>query len=318
MRRRIGSIVLVVIGIVILLLLIWKINIDFSIIYTVKKPIYILFAALLTLAAPLVTAFRMKYFLLTVGKNTPMKEIITVEYINKLLYYVAPFKLNVPAKGLLLNKMCGVRKDDSASIVTFEYSLDTSIMLAIGFVGAVLLLDNLSFPFKAEYLLLFFIACVIVFFCIPSTIFDELLRRAEQIRNKMVNRVSVFILGTAKAIRVTWINLAFNRKIPWIMFITAIMWALSILIMEVLFLSLTYYVPLMWILVVSCCGLFVGGITTIPGGLGVREATMVFLYSALGVPQEMSIIVVLLARLLTIVPIIVGYIASLRAGLKLL
>ncbi len=320
MKTGYKNIILLLTGLGILILLFWKMGVDFSVIYAIKRPYYIALAVFSLLLAPLITAFRMKYFLLSVGKNSPLKEIVIIEYINKFLYYIAPFKLNVPAKGLLLNKMCDVKRSDSASVVTFEYGLDTGITLAIGVSGAILLFKDFPYGsvYKIVYLLFFIVVGVVMFFCIPLRFFEGFLRKAGGIRMQRLKKISEFFLSTMRAIKVTWVALAFNKKILWIMLATATMWILSVLMMEMLFLSLDYYVSLAWILVISCCGVFVGGITTIPGGLGVREATMVFLYSALGVPQGMSVVAVLLARLLTIAPIIVGYLASLRVGMKLL
>jgi uncharacterized protein (TIRG00374 family) len=307
------NIILLLIGLGILGLLVWKMEIDFSLIYVIKRPHYIALAVFLMLLIPLITAFRMKYFLLSVGKNSPMKEIVTIEYINKFLYYVAPFKLNVPAKAVLLNKICDVKKSDSASVVTFEYGLDAGITLLIGFLGIFFFFRNFSHfsLFKIQYLIIITIG-VITFFCIPTKSFDKLLVKSESIR--FGKKVVIFILKVTRIIRETWATLIFNKRMYYILPIVVLMWGVEISLIEALFLSANYYVPLVWVLIVSTCGVFIGGITTIPGGLGIREATMVFLYSALGVPEEISVMVVLLSRLLIIIPIAIGYSISIREG----
>jgi len=314
----IKNIALVSIGLLILFLLISRMGIDFSKLPAIKNPIYLILAALMVSVTPLVTALRMTYFLAIVGVNAPMKEIVMVEYINKFLYHIAPFKLNVPAKAVILNKTCGVRKEDSASIVTFEYGLDVSITLMIGCVCVVIFFKNFSFLSDKIYLLFLLTFCLIAFFWMPIKTFDEFLKKAEKVKIKLLRKILTFILNILRTIRETWVKLAFSRKILWAMLTTAMLWILNALAVEALFLSLDYHVPLVWILATLSCGILVSGATTIPGGLGVREATMVFLYSVLGVPQEISIIVVLLSRLLTINLVIIGYLASLRAGIKLI
>jgi uncharacterized protein (TIRG00374 family) len=104
----------------------------------------------------------------------------------------------------------------------------------------------------------------------------------------------------------------------YVLFITALNLVISALIIESLFLSADFFVPFIWVLIVFITGAFIGGITTIPGGLGVREAAMILLFNELGVPNETNVIVVLLSRLVTLIPMTIGYILSLRLGISFL
>ena len=320
-KGKIKSILLFLIGLGVLAYVIWRLNIDVSVVYLIAYPRYVLVAALLILSMPMLLGLRMNYLLLSINDiRPPLKELCIIEYINKFLLYIAPFKLHLPAKAVLLKKMCKVKASDSVSVITLEYALDSSITIFVGIVGALVLFKNLPYISLIEIrnLLLIIILCIIAFFCLPSSAFESLLRKSERITINVIKKPVSFALQTIKAIRETWRSLLFNRRMYYILPITALFWGITVLATESLFLSTGHYVPLHWILVVMTCGIVVGGVTTIPGGLGVREATMVLLYSVLGVPGEISVVVVLVSRLLAVIPICVGYVLSLHMGLDYL
>jgi len=318
-KGKIRSILLFLIGLGVLAYVIWGLNIDISVVYLIARPRYILAAALLILSMPVLLGLRMNYLLSSINEtHPPLKDLCIVEYINKFLLYIAPFKLHLPAKAVLLKKMCKIKTHDSVSVVTFEYALDSSITIFVGITGALVLFKNLPYisPIDIRNLLLIIVLCMIAFFCLPSSVFESLLRKSEHIPINIVKKTLSFALQTLKAIRETWISLLFNRRMYYILPITAVFWSITVLATESLFLSTGHYVPLHWILVVMACGIFVGGVTTIPGGLGVREATMVLLYGALGVPNEVGVIVVLVSRLLMMPAIALGYVFAMKMGFR--
>ncbi|MDI6902798.1 MAG: lysylphosphatidylglycerol synthase transmembrane domain-containing protein [Methanocellales archaeon] len=316
MKNQIKGVILSLIGLGILLYLIWKMNISLSIIYSIKYIQFILVAILLILILRFIAALRMKHLLLSTNKkNVPFRKIVMIEFISKFLFYTTPFKLNVPAKAILLNKTCDVKPSDGASVVTFEYALDTSIALFIGIFGVFLFFKNISLA-KITYVILFVGICTLVFLSTPAGIFDKLRRKSEHIRNPILRRTTTFIFNLMKTVRETWITIIFNKQMYYVLPITALFWIVGALFTKSLFLSADYYIPLTWIIVVECVAAITGGVSNIPGGLGVSEATMVLLYTALGISREVSVAVVLLYRLLTIAPIIVGYVFSLHVGLR--
>jgi len=318
-KGKIKTVLLFLIGLGILAYVIWKLNIDISVVYLIARPQYVLAAALLILSMPVSLGLRMNYLLSSINDlRPPLEDLCIVEYINKFLLYIAPFKLHLPAKAVLLKKMCKVKAHDSVSVVTFEYALDSSITIFIGIVGALVLFKNLPYISLIEVrnLLAIIILCIIAFFCLPSSVFESLLRKSERITINIIKKPLSFALQNIKAIRETWKMLLFNGRMCYVLPITALFWGISVLATESLFLSTGHCVPLHWILVVMTCGIFVGGVTTIPGGLGIREATMVLLYGALGVPNEVGVIVVLVSRLLMMPAIALGYVFAMKMGFR--
>lgn len=284
---------------------------------SVKSPRYAFFAALIYVAMPILNALRMKFIIHPIEKKIPsMHDLFAIEYIYKFLSNVVPFKLNVPAKVVLLSKKCRMKLSSGASVVSFEYALDSAIVIIFGFLGAFAYLRNdtrISFA-SIEYFIVIIFFSSAAFFSIPTDYFGKLLNHSEHISLKLIRVVTTFGIKILWAIRGTWAKLLFHREMIKVLATTAIIWGNAILLNEFLFLSTELYVPPTWILVAMSSGIFIGGISTIPGGLGVRDATTVLVYGYLGIPNYASVAVVLLNRILSTLPIIIGYIYAVKIG----
>lgn len=315
MKGKIKRVILSLLGLAIFLLLILKLNIDITIIYSIKNFGYIGLAIYLLIIGIVPLSLRMRYLLLVVGeRKKSLKDLAVIEYVSKYIYYITPFKLYIPAKALMLNKVCKVEKKNAVSVVTFEYALDMTTVIFFSFLGIYIFFRGLysAGSFQIKYILLVIIILFLIFFKIPYGFFDS-------VEEKMVRFIPILLTGyvavlfrALRAIRGGWLTLLSNRRTYYnVLPLMAIMTILAILIQECLFLSLNYYVPLLWIAAVLYSSLFTGGVSNIPGGLGVREGTTVALYMLLGVPKEIAIIVAILGRLLTLIPLILGYLFSL-------
>ncbi len=320
MRDKLKQTIFLFIGLIILILLILKSDISLSSLSHVKYIHYVFFAAVILLVNPINSAFRMKYFLLIVDDvPNSFTNLIEIEYMNKFFIATIPAKLHVPIKAILLNKICKLNLRDGISITTLEYALDTSVILLLAFAGMLLLFKNLQYMLFREVtiFLILIIVFVAIFFSMPSSIFDKYIQRLENKSSSTLKKILVGLLKVLKTIKETWRNLIFSEQIHYVSFFTILRWIFFVLSFKILFLSVDYNVPFIWILFVAGGGLFMGGITAIPGGLGVREAAMVLLFGELNIPYTISVVVVLINRLLLIVPITIGYILSLRTGLSI-
>lgn len=315
---KLKNIVFLLLGLGMLVYLLARTDINVSdVIRSIKAPQYVVFAAIAVTVIPLITALRMRCIIFPLEKKSlPIHDLFVIEYIYKFLSNVAPFKLNLPAKAVLLNKKCGMKLSSGASVVSFEYALDSGIVIVFGFLGAFAYFRNdtrISFA-SIEYFIITTFFCTIAFFSIPTDYFEKLLNNAEHMHVKPIRAITTFGIKVLWAIRGTWAKLALHRKMIKVLMTTAIIWGSAILTNEFLFLSTGLYVPPTWILVAISSGIFTGGISTIPGGLGVREATMVLMYGYLGIPNDNSVAVVLLGRVLSTLPIIIGYFYSIKIG----
>jgi uncharacterized protein (TIRG00374 family) len=314
---RIRNLLLLLVGLGLLVYLLVHIKVGWSIFYSIKETHFIFLAALLTTVAPIITAWRLSYFVLLI-ENQPkfIRELTVIEYIHKFLTFIAPFKLNIPAKVLILSRILNIKIQKGISIIVLEYALTIALFFFVGIAGIALFFEDVPhLSFINLHTIFLFILGITLFFCIPIKIFD---RTLEKVRNnlRLSKRPIIFLAEMMKTLRETR-DALFAKEMPYILLLTFIFICMHFLAIDLLFLAVGYSLPFIWIAVVTSCGLFVGGISTIPGGLGVREATMVLLYGSLGIPQDVSTLVVLLCRLLTIIPISIGYFFCFRRGLKL-
>lgn len=319
---KLSNIILLLLGLGVLVYILARMDVDMlKVIESVKSPYYAFLASLIYIAMPYFNALRMKFIINPIEKKIPsVHDLFAIEYIYKFLSNVMPFKLNVPAKAVLLSKKCGMKLSSGASTVSFEYALDSGITIAFGFLGVIAYFrDDPRISFMSiQYFILIALAGSMVFFSIPAHYFETVISYVENLKIEVMKRIVIFLVKAMAAIRAAWIRILLDKRMFWVLLTTILIWGGAVLVNMLLFKSVGVYVPPTWILVVVSVGIFVGGISTIPGGLGVREAAMIVLYGALGVPTEASVANALMGRLMTLVFVLIGYTASIRAGMELL
>lgn len=319
---KLKNFIFFIIGLGALAYILASMNVNFAeVVSSIKSPIYIVLAAIVLTVIPLINALRMKFIIFPLEKQQlPVLDLSLIEYIYKFISNVMPFKLNLPAKAVLLNKRCGMKLSSGASAVSFEYALDSGVTIAFGFLGVIAYFrdDPKISLLSIKYFILVLISGSIIFFSIPAYYFDRALSSTEAIKIKLVHKIAVFLVKMMTVVRLSWARILLDRKMFTVLVTTILTWGASVLVNMLLFMSTNNYVAPTWILVVMSVGIFVGGVSTIPGGLGVREGTMVVLYTALGVPAEVSVANVLIGRLITLIPILIGYVVSIHAGAEML
>ena len=321
MHQNIKKVILFLIGLILLTSLLLSLKIDFTVLSLITRPHYVILAMFFISLLPFITALRMRFLLLTLDDvSRRFKDLAIVEFITMFVFSTAPAKLFLPTKALLLNKLCNTKMNDGLSIAAFEYAFDVGVVLLLTMLGIILYFKDIPHIsiLKFEFILSLIIGLILLFFYLPSNIFDNLVKKAEQIHIRVIKDVTTRILRTVIEIRSTWISLISNKKILIILPITFISWIVLTISIEFLFLSVNYPVSLFWILIITASSVFIGGVTAIPGGLGVREASMVFLYGMLGIPMEIGLLVAIGSRLIIIPSLIIGYGLSSYVGINIL
>ncbi|MBT4192086.1 MAG: flippase-like domain-containing protein [Candidatus Diapherotrites archaeon] len=312
------KLILSVIGIIIFVYFFLLLKFDVNLLFTSKSPELIVLALAIFLLSICIIGIRMRFFLKALGeKHNYFSELLKIEFINKFVYYVFPTRLNVPVKALILNKKLGVKKSTTLSITTFEYALDTGFMFVLGLVALSFVFQNMFDAVTLNNLFLtvgLLFVLIILFFLVPLKIFNKTLSFFSKIKNNFLKKVLVFAAKIFVSIREIWPKLLFNKQTIPAIIILAINWILISLTTELLFISYYTYVPFLWVLTISVVAVLIGGISQIPGGIGLKEVTLVGLFVFLGVPADVSLVVALLLRLFTLVPIAIGYIFVAKLG----
>lgn len=309
MKRK-TSYALYTIGLGLLLYFIISLDFQLSTLFLIKKPLYIPVSIAFFILFFTTCAIRMSYFIKSLdNKSHNIITLTKIEFISKYIYYITPSKLYLPAKAILLNKLCKIRKSTGLAIISLEYAIDTVITTAIALCGTLYLFkDTLNIsPSILIFLLTAIITLSFIYISIPRKIIETLSAKANRIDNKSIKKYTTFTINIVKMTQNTWREIIFNKKMRYILPITIIQITIAAISTKLLFLSMATNVPILWIITVSASAVFVSGISQIPGGIGIREGTAIILYSTVGVPKEISLIVVLLSRVYTVIPLILGY-----------
>ncbi len=309
------SYILSFIGLILLLYFIKTLNFQPSTLLQIKQPQFIpLSIAAYILFFP-VSAIRAKYLLKSVNhENHSTKTLTEIEFISKYIYLITPSKLYLPAKAILLNKLCNIKKSTGLAIVTFEYGIDVFITILLALIGSLFLFrETLNIPTaRLIYILITITAIVLIYISMSGKIIEHSSKKVNTLKNKFIKKNAARFITIIKVTRNTWSELIFNKKMKYILPLTIIQITLTAISTKLLFLSLSTNVPIHWIIIVSATAVLIGGISQVPGGIGIREATGVLLYSTLGIPKEISLIVVLITRMYTLFPLLIGYTYSMK------
>jgi uncharacterized protein (TIRG00374 family) len=97
--------------------------------------------------------------------------------------------------------------------------------------------------------------------------------------------------------------------------ISFMMWGTDMLRMYLCFVAVGSFPPLVPMIIIYTIGILITILPTIPGALGLREATMVGLFLVVGVPADIVLAASLIDRLISyLMPTIVGAITTVYYG----
>lgn len=311
-------------GFLLFLLVILWLNIDLSIFLEVKHFEFVMISLVLVFFIYLLLSLRLRAMLFSFGvTQTRLKELFNIELMSRLFLYIFPARLNVLAKAALLVKKYDLTKTNAFSITTFEQVLDFGSILII------LLFAVLVFPFLFIGSFSFFtigvifamcgILIILLFMFFKNEWFNALLEKAEKIRISIISKSLCFFIKLARDLRENWLLLAKSSDFVAILFYHFAYWLVSIVSLFVLFLAIGFYfennvMAIVYIAVALSLAIFMGAVSTIPGGFGVRESVMVLVLSAFGIPPEITLFVVVTNRALVLIYVFVGYFIAIKLG----
>ena len=294
---------------------------DLNIFSAILNYYYLILAFLAYITSIFIASYRTKFFLNSLSKSHfNFSSLIKAEFINKSAYYIIPGRFNIPVKAIALNKFFSLGKIRSLSITSFEFFFDTAVTLLIASTGLFIFTQGLPFFDLHKFILFFFFTLIVllVFFAFPFKWIPLVEKKFLKIKfNKIAFFFEIFF-RFIKESRKIWKSLIFNKNFIPILFFTALYWIISILVYYFLFFSAGVSASLSYLTVILSFGIFISGISQIPGGLGIRDGVMVFLFSSLGYPESASLMVVIVQRIFSIVPTLIGYFFLTKLGINFL
>ncbi|ACV24774.1 UPF0104 family protein [Methanocaldococcus fervens] len=323
MRIRITkSSILFIISIAFILLLLIYIGI-YEIFQTLisADPMYIILAVILQIIVSLMLAMRWRYITKILGYKVSIKNLLLLVLMGQFINNITPsMKGGGEAfRAYYLSKLEKIPKGLTFSTVVVERVLDTGIFLFFTlFVIGYFVIKGFKY---LEYLIL---AWVFLFLLTAITIY---LIINKKLLIKIVTKASRFICKYCsynydeekilKSIDEFYNSMKFlkNRKASEVfvaVFLSIGWYALDILKVWLLFLSLSYIVSIVSVATVYLITLLSGVLSITPSGFGTADTIMILSFSAFRISPSVAAAVTLLDRFVSyIIPTIFGYISML-------
>lgn len=242
-----------------------------------------------------------KVLLVSLSSPSKLKNLILIHFASMAAHYTTPAKVGFPLTVYLLNRLDQVPYATGTTVVLIELFVSTSLCGIIAFLGSLFYLTDKGTTFLLSSLALLVVAGL-VFYGLKS-----LLRKRTG-----TGRISQFMQE---------LYAAFSR----ISLSILVVYALMILLMQVLagfsLALLAFFLDAklsLWqALVANSAAFFLGALSLIPMGLGVREGSLLFYLGYLGVPNEVGVAIVAVQRLLsTGLSLVLGTVFGAVLGLR--
>ncbi len=314
MKKR--YVVLYFIGILFFLLFLLTQQIDLNFLFQVENYWLIIAGFSLVFVVYGLSAFRTKYLLHLLNEKVEWKFLYKLEYITKFVYNFVPSQFTAPIKALILSGKTKIARTKSISITSFEYAIDIGTVLLLSAVGVYFLFAGLPYLTIDKFLIFagIFIIGLLIFFLIPLKVFYYFIEFGNKNSNKIFSKYFTMFFRTLLTIREVWTELLFNKHAYFLIPVILVIWGLSVLSYWLIFQGFGIYVPFGYILVIMASSSLLGTVSQIPSGLGVRDATMILMYSYINVSTEISLSVVLLDRIVILFFLAIGYYFFIKEG----
>ncbi|MEE8358332.1 MAG: flippase-like domain-containing protein [Candidatus Hydrothermarchaeales archaeon] len=293
---------LFVLGALIFTILIKLIGIDDAI-KTLKladKRLFLL-AVLLQFIIIGIRSFRWQFLLKDVGENVGLKDLYVIILAGTFGNNITPGARvgGEPLKAYLLKKNFGIRVRKGFATVVAERVYDFMVLAVMALISYLYVMSMLEIERRSKLVITVLMIVLILFLSgVANAIFSP--RLAGKILHFLPERYKTGFLDAFSSFRENSLNLIKNMRVFLPMFLlTAFLWLLDVLRVVILFYSLSYPAPFMEITMIFTLSVFLSTLPFLPGGLGLTEGVMIGLYSAVGIPFVITVIVTLLDRLIS-------------------
>lgn len=227
----------------------------------------LLLALLPACAAPVAHAWRWAQMLATLGERLALGPALRATIVATLANYAVPGYAWAPVKGLVARRVYGIGLVRSAPTLVLEQGLDV-VMLVAGTALGFLLMPGMAGqwrPWLPSH------RPTIVLLAFAALLALMVVRHSERWR---------YALGM---VRLNWQRLLGSRPLyPWLVGLTVLRWAADLASFWLVASALGLDLSLARLLVLVNLPAVAGVVAPVPGGLGVREGSVLAVGSALG------------------------------------
>jgi uncharacterized membrane protein YbhN (UPF0104 family) len=223
-----------------------------------------------------------KYLLHSLGSPSKLKNLFFIHFASMTAHYSTPAKLGFPLTVYLLKKLEGIPYATGTAVVLIELFVSTGICGVIAVFGSYLYFSNKAsriLPFLALFVLCVLGLCVVGLILRKKAAKNPLFRFLRDLYDafKPLDKVntSLYII---------------------VRLLIQIFSGVSLMLLARFFSS---DLSLFQAVVAGSTGFFMGALSMIPMGLGVREASVLFYLYYVGIPSEVGLSIVTIQRLLS-------------------
>jgi uncharacterized protein (TIRG00374 family) len=242
-----------------------------------------------------------KYLLFALSTNPKLKNLVYIHFSTMAAHYSTPAKLGFPLSVYLLKKFENVSYATGSAMIIMELVVSTGICGIISFTGAFFYFTDRISTLVSSFLYLSLL-CLLTFFGIKF-----ILGRSNE--NSRIYQSFRSIQGAFSQVTVSHLLIYTS-----LMIITQLIGSLTLFLLSSFFYE---EIPFWQVFIANSTAFFLGAISMIPMGLGIREASILFYLRHLGITNEIGISIVTMQRLLsTGLTFVLGAIFGSVLGLK--
>ena len=229
------------------------------------------------------TILTRKYLLYSLSAKAKLINLVFVHFSTMAAHYSTPAKLGFPFAVYLLNRSDNIPYATGAAMILIELFVSTGICGLIALIGSLFYFSHSTKIIIFTFFILLIIIGLIFYF------FVLFLRQKEK-----NGRIYQFV----KNLHLAFIRISFNKSLIFTLMITFVQVFSGI---NLVLLSYFFSADLsLWEAVVAgSTAFFLGAISMVPLGLGVREASMLFYLHHMGIPNEIGLSIVTIQRLVS-------------------
>lgn len=224
-----------------------------------------------------------KYLLKVLNFRTSFKNLVLIHFSSMAAHYSTPAKIGFPLSVYLLKKLENIPYPIGTSVIILELTVST------GLCGLLALLGALQFFTNQVYML-----AVSLTACILISLILFFLVRWYFYKFGVKNRITDFIYKIYEALT----KISFPKMLLYF-FMTLLIQILSSLTLALLAGFMGAEVSLWQAIIVNTTAFFIGSISMVPMGLGVREASIFFYLRSMGVADGLIIPIAAIQRMLS-------------------
>lgn len=272
----------------------------------------------------LIVSARLKMIYHLAGIDISVSKILNSTLVASLANMIAPYGTgSVIVRPLVLSKTSKIPKETSIAVSLIEHTIDMSTNMIVVISCAILLS---SIKISSSYFVTFFIPAVILVFC------TFYFRRTQSILEKILSlnwmprKLRFFIKKKNMAKRSNIIGACNsiqnshkkNTYLPVILLLSVAIFLIQPLSIQLFLMSISVKLEYTTAFIILWLPFILGRVSTIPNGLGVQDATTIYLLSLYGVPLPQATLAAIAWRVLySVFMLISGTFASINLGINI-